>query len=473
MRWERIRSEPLAERRTGKEVLREKRRDKQRSMARPLTGPQIASTSSMGVPAPEPDRRAVQKITPASRPSARLNPCELEIDLFCSGLRIDPQARRHVELARRTRAGLGSGLELVIPGPMKPIWVNAPVMEPFARRSPYELRLDGSGFAIVHEELGWNYPALVARQPDWCSKPTSRGVKMGEIGALQGTYLGIYIGPVCRYWREPAENCKFCTTGLNVGSMEIVKKSVRDVVETCKAAQSESGVTFVHFNSGYQEGRDLKLAKPFLSAVKKETGLIVGLQLAPVRDLSQYDELIDLGADHFSFCFEFMNPEAFDQLCPGKARTLGQSAFFEALEYTSSKLGKGRVSGEIIAGVEPLEDTLKAIDKITDAGAFPTVCVFRPVVGSDMEDWPPPAYEPMREVFQYMIDRCVAKRIPIGIAPNIEVSLVVQPTDALYLASRGPGYYAYRAYNGLLSALMRPVFSYRLRRGRARLSAED
>jgi hypothetical protein len=139
------------------------------------------------------------------------------------------------------------------------------------------------------------------------------------------------------------------------------------------------------------------------------------------------------------------------------------------MEYTASKLGKGRVSGEIIAGVEPIEDTLRAIDRITDLGAFPTVCIFRPLEGSAMSYYPSPFYREMREVFKYIIDSCIAKRIPIGIAPNIEVSLVVQPTDTLYLAQHNLSYYLYRTYNGLLSSLLRPVFNFRLRRGDDRM----
>ena len=45
-----------------------------------------------------------------------LNACELEIDLFCKGLRVPPEvplgSARGVS---RTRAGLGSGLELALP----------------------------------------------------------------------------------------------------------------------------------------------------------------------------------------------------------------------------------------------------------------------------------------------------------------------------------------------------------------------
>jgi hypothetical protein len=278
--------------------------------------------------------------------------------------------------------------------------------------------------------------------------------------------LGVYIGPVCRYWtRDNPENCRFCTTGLNEEADECWRKTVSDVVETSIAARQESGVTFVHLNSGYQEGRDLQIAKPFLKGIKANTGLMVGLQLAPISDFSQYDELIGLGADHFSFCFEFMSDFAFSRYCPGKERTLGQEAFFRAMEYTASKLGKGRVSGEIIAGVEPIEDTLRAIDRITDCGAFPTVCIFRPLEGSAMSYYPPPFYGEMREVFKYIVDQCIAKRIPVGIAPNIEVSLVVQPTDTLYLAHRDLSYYLFRIQNSLMSSVLKPVFNLRLRRG--------
>ena len=44
---------------------------------------------------------------------------------------------------------------------------------------------------------------------------------------LQGTYLGIYISNSCGFWHHSASlNCKFCTTGLNVGVNEVAFKDV-------------------------------------------------------------------------------------------------------------------------------------------------------------------------------------------------------------------------------------------------------
>ncbi len=398
-------------------------------------------------------------------PSSRLNPCELEIDLFCNGLRVDVSCTL-VEDARkvsRTRAGLGSGLEILIPGPLKDIWMNVPVEEDFARHSPYLLLKDG-GYFVRDDRTGMRYPVRIPVEPRWYSMRTSRGTEMCRVGVLQGTYLGIYISNSCLYWySNPSLNCKFCTTGSNVGVNEVAVKNLDDVVEVCQAARAESGVTFVHFNSGYQAGRDLEQVAPYVKAVKEKVGALVGVQLMPTRELWKYDWLIELGADHFSFCYEFQNSEYFERYLPGKHKTVGQGTFFTALEYTSRKLGKGAVSGEIIAGVEPVEDTLRAIDYITSVGAFPTVCVFRPVIGADMENHPSPRYEDMRPVFEHVYEACKRNGIPIGVAPNIEVSLICQPDDTRYLARHTPSTWLYEARLRVMKRLARPIFRRKLR----------
>jgi hypothetical protein len=397
-----------------------------------------------------------------SRP---LNPCELEIDLFCSGIRVDPSCTILDDGRRvtRTRAGLGSGLELAIPGALKEIWTNVPVEEDFARGSPYLLRKDGGEYRVVDERTRWDYPVRIPREPDWYSRRTNRGTVMSRVGVLQGTYLGIYISNSCLYWySNPPLNCKFCTTGANVGVNEVAVKQIDDVVEVCAAAKEESGVTFVHFNSGYSKQCHEDVA-PYVQVVKEHVGALIGVQLMPTRDLWKYDWLIELGADHFSFCYEFQNPEYFARYLPGKEATLGQQAFFDSLEYTAKKLGKGAVSGEIIAGVEPIEDTLKAIDYITGVGAFPTVCIFRPVIGSDMEGHPSPRYEEMRVVFEHVYQACKRHRIPIGVAPNIEVSLVCQPDDTRYLARPGLSSWLYERWLGMMRQAARPVFEMKLR----------
>lgn len=371
----------------------------------------------------------------------RFNPCELQIELFCRGLAIDSSCdlekdARHVA---RTRAGLGSGLELVIPGDLKDLWLNVPVEEDFVAYTPFTLRRDAPGYRVVDARDGGVYPVVVPPEPAWYDALTTRGVPMHRVGVLQGTYLGIYVSNSCTYWygSEP-RNCKFCTTGSNVGVNEVAEKAIDDVVEVAQRAKEESGVTFVHFNTGYQNGKGLDQIAPYVKAIKERVGLLTGVQCIPATSdrLWKYDVLLDLGADHFSFCYEFHNPEYFARYLPGKQETIGQRAFFTAMEYCQARMPKGACSGEIIVGVEPVEDSLAAIDYITGVGAFPTVCIFRPVIGSDMEDHPSPDPETVVPIMRHMYRACRKRGIPMGVAPNIEVSLIVNPDDAKYLVER-------------------------------------
>jgi hypothetical protein len=402
-----------------------------------------------------------------------LNPCELQIDLFCHGLRLPPGVS--LERARsisRTRAGLGSGLELAIPTGswLKPeLWMNAPVLERFAQISPYVLRDAHGGHEVVDERTNERYPVRIPERPAWYDRLTSRDVPMSQVGVLQGTYLGIYINPVCEFW-DSLLNCRFCTTGHNVGTAETATKTVDDVVETCWAAKEHSNITFVHLNGGFQGGHGLEQAEPFVRAIKEDVGLLVGLQLTPERDFRRYDRLIEVGVDHFSFCVELLDTEWYARICPGKARTLGQALFFEAMEHCAARLPRGAVSGEIIAGIEPIENTIEGIERIVSAGAFPTVCIFRPTVGADMERWPPPKYEDMRRVMAAMYDACRRHRMPIGIAPNIEVSLVVTPDDAALLVPRTAGFYGYELWRRALRLAARPAFALRRRARLRRIS---
>jgi hypothetical protein len=403
-----------------------------------------------------------------------LKPVELEIELFCRGMRIDDSAL-HGEgrPISRTRAGLGSGLEIVIPGHTKKIWMNVPVVEPFAQHSPFLLRRGNEGLLVVDERDGVGYRIDIPPEPKWYTRHTSSDVPMNRIGVMQGNYLGIYVSTRCAYWTSRSSlACKFCTTGSNVGSAEEWRKSVEDVIEVARAAREESGCVFTHFNTGYhhEEKREreafhgLRQCEPFVRGVRQHVGGFIGVQAVPVPKAAfhEYDILIDAGTDHFSFCYELEDPEWFARICPGKARTIGQHTFFEAMEYTAKKLGRGRVSGEIIAGIEPIAATKRAIDRIVDAGAFPTVCIFRPTIGSEMQDVPPPDPEEMKEVFAYLYESCCRARLPIGILP-IEVSLVVQPEEAGELVDATMSTRLYAARNRAMRWLAQPYVAWKRR----------
>ncbi len=400
----------------------------------------------------------------------RKNPGLLKLDLYCRGMRLDDSCtieERGGRKVLRTRAGLGSGLELILPGEL---WTNVPVVEEFASESPYSLSWRGGAFWIDHETLGAVTTVRLSPQPAWYNRTTSTGKRMTLIGTLQGTYLGVYPSKVCDYWlKQPdKEQCKFCSVGLNLGADDGDEKSVEEVVEVVKAARAESGVTYVDFNTGHYDGDTyLDILEPYIRRVKEETGVMIGVQTPPHGDLKRYHELRRMGVNRVSFCFEIWNRERFADVCPGKHRQYGLDRYLEAIRYCAQEVGPtGRgfepwvVNGEIIAGLEPAEDSVRAIDWITSVGAIPTVCVFRPLQATDYAGRLPPKTEDIVPVFRRLYEATMERGLPIGVAQNVHVSLVMLPEEARWL-QHDPG----RFWMGELKlSLMRKLFAMQLRR---------
>ena len=388
----------------------------------------------------------------------------LAVKLLCNGIQIDcSKDSMEMRPIVKRRAGLGSGIEIIIEG-KKRFWINVPVEESFVANTPYRLICEGKKFYVSHPQEG-KYLISLPPLPKWYDMKTSRGIEMPRIGVLQGSYLGIYVGKCCQFWKmDPPMACHFCATGQHVGIHEELEKTVEDVVETALMAKKESNVSFVHFNSGYQEEKDVETVYPFVKAVKKDVGALVGVQIVPPKDPKAYRPLIQAGVDHFSLCYELHNPKFFAKYLPGKEKFITQERFFRALEYLCKNMPKGSVSGEIIAGMEPMEDTKQAIDYISSIGAFPTVCIFRPLKGAVLENAESPKETQMIEILRYTALKCLQNGIPIGLAPNLEVSLVMTPEDCRYLLPRNASWYFHHYKLKVLKTLARPIFALKMAR---------
>lgn len=396
----------------------------------------------------------------------RKNHSLLKLDLYCRGMRMDDPSLVEEHGGRkilRTRAGLGSGLEAILPGDL---WTNIPVTERFTHASPYTLRYRNNEFWIDHDELGAVTTMKLSPQPAWYKHKTAGGKLMTRIGSLQGTYLGIYPAKVCEYWLEdPKEQCRFCSVGLNLGVDDADEKSVDEVLEVVHAARAESGLTYVDFNTGHYKGDTyLDILEPYILRIKEETNILIGVQTPPHHDLKRYNELRRMGVNRVSFCFEIFNRKRFNEVCPGKDREYGLDRYLEAVEYCAREVGPtGRgfepwvTNGEIIAGLEAPEDSIRAIDWITSVGAVPTVCIFRPLAGTDYADMEVPSTEEMVPVFRRLYEACMEKGLPVGVAPNVHVSLVMLPEEARWLQDNPSQHWT----GELKLKLMRKVFAYR------------
>ena len=396
----------------------------------------------------------------------RLNPAELKIVLLCCGLRVDESCRIEEEgrPVCNGPADLASGLEMILPGDMKELWVNVPIRERFVQDSPYRLSCTQGEYRICDQRHGWIYGVRLAPKPDWYDWRTTGGVPMSQVGMLEGSCLSIGLGEQCRFWSgESALNCRFCRRA-EPRPVRSHQQTIEDVVETAATAKEKSGVTFALLRGGYQGANGLAAIFPYLRALKQRVGILVGMQFPPESDMRLYDQARALGVDHLSFCLDFYNRDYFHRLAPGKSKAIGQEGFFRALEYSVQNMRKGTVSGELIAGVEPIEDSLRGIDYLAAAGATPLVSIFRPLQQTQMQDFAPPGAADMLRVFRHVYEACRAHNLPIGLAPNFHLSVLPLPEDTIYLAADSQDGRTYQNWILSMQEVMRPYFRSRMRK---------
>ena len=396
----------------------------------------------------------------------RLNPAELKIVLLCCGLRVDESCRIEEEgrPVCNGPADLASGLEMILPGDMKELWVNVPVRERFVQDSPYRLSCTQGEYRICDERHGWIYGVRLAPKADWYDWRTTGGVPTSQVGMLEGSCLSIGLGEQCRFWSgESALNCRFCRRA-EPRPARSHQQTIEDVVETATTAKEKSGVTFALLRGGYQGANGLAAIFPYLRALKQRVGILVGMQFPPESDLTLYDQARALGVDHLSFCLDFYNRDYFHRFAPGKSKAIGQEGFFRALEYSVQHMRKGTVSGELIAGIEPIEDSLRGVDYLAAAGATPLVSIFRPLQQTQMQDFASPGAADMLRVFRHVYEACRTHNLPIGLAPNFHLSVLPLPEDTIYLAADSQDGRTYQNWILSMQEVMRPYFRSRMRK---------
>ncbi len=397
-----------------------------------------------------------------------INPAELKIDLLCRGAVVDDSCRLKEDGRPicNTRADLASGLEMILPGEMRELWVNVPVKEKFVEKSPYRLVRTPDGYQLRDESRRINCKVKLAPKADWYDTRTKRGIRMSQIGTLQGTILILRLGTQQRFWGGSQEFDSFQVGTESCGSPQPADATVEDVVETAAMAQKKSGVTFVLVRGGYPHAGGLTRIFPYLEALKGEVGILVGVQFPPEEDLSVYDQACTLGVDHLSFCLDLFNKEYIKRYVPGRFDAPGQDIYFRAIGHCAGIMGKGRTSGEIVAGLEPVENSLRAIDYFVSEAVLPLVCILRPLQGTILEDFAPPRTQEMLDVFRHVYRACRAQNLPLGMAPNIQLSVLPHPEDTLYLAPDSSDCRVYQRWNQTMRQVMRPYFLRRMRKNR-------
>src|SRR5262245_43146690 len=325
----------------------------------------------------------------------------LIVDLQARGLRVETPIER--------RAG-GAG-----PADSGFLWVGGyaitvPTDNAAAAGSPYVLRAEDDGYAIFEGDER-RATASTQRRPRFYDLTTADGIPYWKIGLLHLDSFASTVVQTCSYWGRD-DQCKFCGIGVSLDAgRTIVKKTPAQLAEVALAAKELDGAVDATLTTGSSNGvdRGARYVARCGQAVKAAAGLPVEIQFEPPRDLDVIDEVADLGIDSVGIHVESFDPAVLAHVAPAKART-GIEWYFQAWERAVARFGAGQVSTYVILGMgEDPELTVQGCRRAVDLGVFPFVVPLRPVAGSLMADWSPPAHDYVerivRRVTPYLTDR--------------------------------------------------------------------
>lgn len=172
--------------------------------------------------------------------------------------------------------------------------------------------------------------------------------------------------------------CKFC----NASEYEYFFNPIKHLDEALKIALSQSEVRHVLISTGSAKIEDLpKITELYEYYGKNYAQLDLDLMLTPrgftnYTDDKQYEAYIkhlkEIGINGLSVNMELNSKEYLEMFCPEKAM-IGQKKYLSFIETAIKVFGKNKVRSLLIVGLEPLEETLKGVEKLAKIGCVPVL----------------------------------------------------------------------------------------------------
>ena len=302
-------------------------------------------------------------------------------------LLLDSLERRGAATERlRTRSGVSGGLDLYLG---HDIYLNAPMAEKYALSS--KVVMDARDGQLVLSVGEYACSVAPVDRPSYYGLLDSRGRAAENIAQMCSADRLCYslTGPTCSFWREE-ERCKYCSIGQN-SEADSPQRVVEELLEVMALAVEDDARPARHLllGGGTPMGDDMgaKRCLRIIDAIRSSPHSLMAkipiyvMIAAPLQD-HWIDDLFQAGADELGINLEFWSEESWPAYVPGKARRIGRDRYLEALSHAGRVFGPIRSRSILVAGLEPLTDTLSAARELSVRGVMPIISPFRPLNGT-------------------------------------------------------------------------------------------
>ncbi|HMG43457.1 MAG TPA: MSMEG_0568 family radical SAM protein [Acidimicrobiales bacterium] len=240
-------------------------------------------------------------------------------------------------------------------------------------------------------------PVSLVSRPAFYDLTTADGVPYHQLARLHGAdVLATTVVQTCVRYGEDTR-CRFCAIEASLAAGATTRvKTPEQLAEVAEAAVRLDGVRQMVMTTGTSAAPDRGaryLARCVASVVGTVPGLPVQVQCEPPGDLSALSLLRDAGATAVGIHVESLDDAVRRRWMPGKA-TVPLAEYRAAWREAVRVFGRNRVSTYLLVGLgEDPDELVAGAKELVDAGVYPFVVPYRPLVGTlaaDVDGVPAP-----------------------------------------------------------------------------------
>ena len=267
------------------------------------------------------------------------------------------------------------------------IWVNAPILAynpNFVSSAPsFTLDVEGHSDLVVrnHEIV---LPVKPLPVPDYYN----------ERNSSDEFYTSYAITHADRVRISPIEGCGMVCTFCDVPyKAKYRRRRIDGLIDAIGRALADDALPARHvlISGGTPRAEDNDFLKTvYLTVATTFSELEVDIMMVPTPGLLDLPVIYDAGIHGLALNLEIFNPEIAKRVMRAK-HDLGLPYFLSFIEDAVVQFGPGRVRSLLVAGLEPLEDTLKGVEELAKRGCDPVLSPFRPDPATPLRNQPVPS----------------------------------------------------------------------------------
>jgi hypothetical protein len=326
----------------------------------------------------------------------------LKIDLMTEGLSIDAETKQFLVESDDVPLTLAdyastSGVTLKLDGD---IWVNAPIKE----FNPNFVEAPTSSLAVADDKLyvvrnGTAVGADFIPVPAYHDQNLQDGSPVKWIAITHSDR--VRLSPV----KGCAIQCDFCDIPFDKEPGEPAyrgQKVIGNILEAASVALQDPVLPAQHvlISGGTPRKSDYGYENEvYERLVAENPDIDVDIMMVPMPGLLNIKRLGEIGLHGLSINIELWNRDIALRTMRSKAKA-SRELYLDFIEKAAEQFDNGRVRSLLMVGIEPIEDTLKAVEALAQRGCDPVLSPFRPDPITPMRDMKPSTADELLEVWQ-------------------------------------------------------------------------